>query len=144
MSETKAVTGVSELDAMKAEIAKLRAENDKLSAKKGKAGKPTLKVANGGGVSVYGLARFPTTLYPEQMLTLLGMAEEIKAFIETNAKDLKARDESKDAYFARTGKSPLPAKGEVSDADETNGAAAGIAGSVKAGVSGMAVVRRVA
>ena len=124
---------------MQAEIAKLRAANAALAPKKGK---PTMKVSNGGGVSVYGLGRFPFTFYREQLETFLGMGEELKAFAEAHKAELKVKDETKEAYFARTGKSPLPAKGEVSDADETNGAAAGIPGAQV--VKGAVVIRRVA
>jgi hypothetical protein len=51
-----------------------------------------MKVSEKGGVSVYGLGRFPVTLYQEQWTKLLAMAEEIKSFIEENRSKLKAKE----------------------------------------------------
>jgi hypothetical protein len=51
----------------------------------------TLRVSEKGGVSVYGLGRFPVTLYKEQWLRLLGMADEIRMFIEENDASLKTK-----------------------------------------------------
>ena len=76
---------------MQAELERLRAENEAL--KQGKTGRPTLKVSEKGAVSVYGLGRFPVTLYAEQWLKLLGMAEEIRQFIEANRARLKVKGE---------------------------------------------------
>ena len=45
-----------------------------------------------GAVSVYGLGRFPVTLYKEQWLKLLDMSDAIRAFIAANAGQLKAKD----------------------------------------------------
>ena len=76
---------------MKSELERLRAENEKLKADK-KSGRPTsLKVSEKGGVSVYGMGRFPVTLYKEQWLKLLDMADEIRAFIAENAAKLKTK-----------------------------------------------------
>jgi len=75
---------------VKAELERLRAENEQL--KKGGAGRSTLKVSEKGGVSVYGLGRFPVTLYKEQWLRLLDMADEIRAFIRDNEPKLKAKE----------------------------------------------------
>jgi hypothetical protein len=75
---------------LKAELEKLRAENDRL--KNRGAGRPTgLKVSEKGGVSVYGLGRFPVTLYKEQWAKLLDMADEIRAFIKENEGKLKSK-----------------------------------------------------
>jgi hypothetical protein len=72
------------------ELERLRAEN---AALKGRASRGiTLKVSEKGGVSVYGLGRFPVTLYKEQWLKLLAMADEIRRFIDENAKRLKTRE----------------------------------------------------
>ena len=73
----------------KAELERLRAENAALKARQG--GIPRFKVSEKGGVSVYGLGRFPVTLYKEQWLKLLGMAEEIKQFIAENEAKLKVK-----------------------------------------------------
>ena len=52
----------------------------------------TFKVSEKGGVSVYGLGRFPVTLYKEQWTKLLAMADEIRAFIKENDAKLKAKE----------------------------------------------------
>jgi hypothetical protein len=72
------------------ELERLRAENARLkkSASKG----VSLKVSEKGGVSVYGLGRFPVTLYKEQWTKLLDMADDIRAFIRDNESALKAKE----------------------------------------------------
>ena len=62
-------------DDMKAELERLRAENAALKATKTAAGSLSLKVSEKGALSVYGMGRFPVTLYKEQWLKLLGIAE---------------------------------------------------------------------
>jgi len=57
-------------------------------------GKLEFRVGEKGGVSVYGLGRFPVTLYYEQWLKLLDTAEELKAFMESNKSRLKLRSQS--------------------------------------------------
>jgi len=76
-------------DDVKAELERLRAENANLkrTASRG----ITLKVSEKGGVSVYGLGRFPVTLYKEQWTKLLDMADEIRAFIRDNDASLKTK-----------------------------------------------------
>ena len=76
---------------LKAELERLRAENEKLKAANKRAG--SLKISEKGGVSVYGLGRFPVTLYPEQWERLLGMADQIRDFIEENKDQLKWKRE---------------------------------------------------
>lgn len=66
---------------LKAEIERLRAENEALKKPRGQM---SLKVSEKGGLSVYGLGRFPVTLYREQWEKLLGMADEIRTFIREN------------------------------------------------------------
>lgn len=67
-----------------------RAENEAL--KKGnRGGAMSMKVSEKGAVSVYGLGRFPVTLYQEQWAKLLGMADQIKEFIEENRSKLKVK-----------------------------------------------------
>lgn len=74
---------------LKAELERLKAENERL---KGDRGRTTgLKVSEKGGVSVYGLGRFPVTLYKEQWIKLLNMADEIRAFIKDNDARLKTK-----------------------------------------------------
>lgn len=74
---------------LQAEIERLRAENEKL--KTGKADPIKIKVSQKGAVSVYGLGRFPVTLYKEQWLQLLGLEKDIRAFIEANNEKLKVK-----------------------------------------------------
>ena len=75
---------------MQAELERLRAENEALKQGK-RAGSVSFKVSEKGAVSVYGLGRFPVTLYQEQWLKLLALAEEIKQFIEENRGKLKLK-----------------------------------------------------
>jgi hypothetical protein len=75
---------------MKAELERLRAENAKLKTKD-KSG-VTLKVSEKGAVSLYGMGRFPVTLYKEQWLRLLASAAEIEAFIHENDSKLKTKE----------------------------------------------------
>ena len=75
---------------MKAELERLRNENAAL--KKGASAGVRLKVSEKGAVSVYGMGRFPVTLYQEQWLKLLGMADEIRAFIAANEAQLKKKE----------------------------------------------------
>lgn len=74
---------------LKAELERLKAENAQLKAQKG--GSARLKVSEKGGVSVYGLGRFPVTLYKEQWLRLLDMGDEIRDFIKQNEAALKTK-----------------------------------------------------
>jgi hypothetical protein len=79
-------------DDMKAELERLRAENESLKNKKGARGTLSMKVSEKGALSVYGMGRFPVTLYKEQWLKLLGIADELKAFIDENDSRLKTKD----------------------------------------------------
>jgi hypothetical protein len=77
-------------DDLRAELERLRQENEAL--KKGATRGVSLKVSEKGGVSVYGLGRFPVTLYKEQWTKLLDMADEIRAFIKAHEPQLKAKE----------------------------------------------------
>jgi hypothetical protein len=74
---------------MKAELERLRAENSRLK-QRGSRG-VSMKVSEKGGVSIYGLGRFPVTLYKEQWEKLLDMSDDIRAFIQENASKLKIK-----------------------------------------------------
>jgi hypothetical protein len=74
---------------LKAELHRLRSENEAL--KRGTTKGVSLKVSEKGGVSVYGLGRFPVTLYKEQWTKLLDMSEEIRAFIAAHQAELKTK-----------------------------------------------------
>jgi hypothetical protein len=74
---------------MQAELERLRSENEALKAtqKRGL----NLKVSPKGGLSVYGLGRFPVTLYQEQWARLLDAEAEIRQFLRDHAGELKAK-----------------------------------------------------
>jgi hypothetical protein len=77
---------------LKAELERLRAENEQLKNRPARG--TSLKVSEKGGVSVYGLGRFPVTLYKEQWAKLLAMADDIKTFIKEHDAELKTKPES--------------------------------------------------
>jgi hypothetical protein len=76
---------------LRAEVERLKAENESLK-RRPRSGATSIKISEKGGVSVYGLGRFPVTLYKEQWQKLLGMADEIKTFIAENNDKLKAKE----------------------------------------------------
>jgi hypothetical protein len=71
------------------ELERLRQENERLKRERSRG--MTLKVSEKGGVSVYGLGRFPVTLYKEQWLKLLELTDDIRAFIKDNEGKLKSK-----------------------------------------------------
>ncbi len=75
---------------LRLEIERLKAENAQL--KKPARGSMSLKVSEKGALSVYGLGRFPVTLYREQWDKLLGMADHIRQFIQENDSSLKKKE----------------------------------------------------
>jgi hypothetical protein len=77
-------------DDIKAELERLRRENENL--KKGASQGVRMKVSEKGALSVYGMGRFPVTLYKEQWLKLLNMSDDIRAFITENDARLKAKE----------------------------------------------------
>ena len=74
---------------LQAEIERLRAENESLKRPRGQT---SLRVREKGALSVYGLGRFPVTLYREQWEKLLGMTDEIRRFIQENDHLLKKKE----------------------------------------------------
>ncbi len=74
---------------MRTELERLRAENEAL--KKSSSKGLSMRVSEKGALSVYGLGRFPVTLYKEQWLRLLEMSEEIRSFIRQNEAQLKTK-----------------------------------------------------
>lgn len=74
-----------------AELERLRAENEALK-KAAKPGGVSFKVSEKGAVSVYGMGRFPVTLYVEQWEKLLARADELRAFIDENRSKLKKKE----------------------------------------------------
>ena len=81
---------MSDEDELKAELERLKAENASLKARGSKG--VSMKVSEKGGVSIYGLGRFPVTLYQEQWLKLLDLGEDIRAFIKENEGRLKKKE----------------------------------------------------
>ena len=75
---------------LRAEVERLRAEVETL--KRPARGQMSLKVSEKGGLSVYGLGRFPVTLYREQWEKLLGLADSIRQFIQENDRLLKKKE----------------------------------------------------
>ena len=76
---------------MQAELARLKAENDTLRTAKASSTTISLKVSEKGAVSVYGMGRFPVTLYREQWEKLLAQAPKIRDFINANAAGLSTK-----------------------------------------------------
>lgn len=74
-----------------AELERLKAENEAL--KHPQRGTISFKVSEKGAVSVYGLGRFPVTLYKEQWLKLLAAADQVKTFIQENDHLLKKKEQ---------------------------------------------------
>ena len=77
-------------DALQAELERLKAENAALKAQATRG--TSIKVSEKGGVSVYGLGRFPVTLYKEQWAKLLDLADDIRTFIKQHDAELKAKE----------------------------------------------------
>jgi len=75
---------------LRAELARLQKENAAL--KQGAARGVSMKVSEKGGLSIYGLGRFPVTLYKEQWTKLLDLSDEIRQFIAANEGKLKSKD----------------------------------------------------
>ncbi|MBV8845063.1 MAG: hypothetical protein JO307_19830 [Bryobacterales bacterium] len=78
---------------LRAELERLRSENEALKKKPAR-GQISLRVSEKGALSVYGLGRFPVTLYREQWEKLLGISDEIRDFIRDNESALKKKDAS--------------------------------------------------
>jgi hypothetical protein len=76
---------------LKAELERLKADNEQLKSQRGRS--VGLKVSEKGGVSVYGLGRFPVTLYKEQWSKLLALSDQILEFIKEHDAELKAKPE---------------------------------------------------
>lgn len=91
-------TDVTKLSAkdMVAYVAWLQEENSRLRTEKAAAGKLSCKVSEKGAVSVYGMGRFPVTLYREQWERLFAHQEQITGFIVANAKMLSTKEEKKE------------------------------------------------
>ena len=91
-------TNVSKLNAKElAEyVAWLQAENARIRTEKAQAGKLSLKVSSKGAVSVYGMGRFPVTLYREQWERLIAYAPQIEKFMVDNAALLSSKGDKEE------------------------------------------------
>lgn len=78
---------------MQTELERLRAENTALKTRSSTG--LSLKVSAKGGVSIYGLGRFPVTLYKEQWVRLLAITDDIRTFMQENDAQLKTKEEKK-------------------------------------------------
>jgi len=88
---------MTEIDTMKAMIEALKLENAKLAQNAKKERSLSFKVGKSGGISVYGLQKFPVTLYVKQWEKLFAVQADLKAFIETHGADIVAATEAKEA-----------------------------------------------
>jgi hypothetical protein len=77
-----------------AELERLKAENEALKEKQKRGSAVSMKVSEKGAVSVYGLGRFPVTLYQEQWSKLLSLSDDIRQFIEENKAALKVKEQA--------------------------------------------------
>jgi len=75
---------------MKQELERLRAENAALKQTSAKG--LSMKISEKGGLSIYGLGRFPVTLYKEQWKKLLDLKDDIMAFLVANDAQLKTKE----------------------------------------------------
>jgi len=75
---------------LRKELEKLKAENEALKNRGAKG--VSMKVSEKGAVSIYGMGRFPVTLYQEQWIKLLDMSDDIRAFIKENEAKLKKKE----------------------------------------------------
>lgn len=107
-------TTAEEVAKMKAEMERLRAENTALKNQERAVKSLSLKVSEKGALSVYGLGRFPVTLYKEQWARLLDITDDIRAFIKDNDARLKTKEKAeKDEKADKSEKSEKPAKSDA-------------------------------
>jgi hypothetical protein len=89
----RAVTPAAPAETLEQKLARLEAENARLKADSAKTQQLKLKVAEKGGVSLYGLnTKYPVTLYAEQWFKVLDIGDSIRDFIEKNRQFLKWKD----------------------------------------------------
>lgn len=93
MTQILAAMANMSLPEIRAELARLQAENEQLKAKK--AGQLSFKVSSKGALSVYGLGRFPVTLYVGQWKRLIEAVSRIEAFMADNAGTLSIEKPAK-------------------------------------------------
>jgi hypothetical protein len=89
--DAKRTGGTTMTEPTKEELLARIAELEKKAAGPKRSGALEFRVGEKGGVSVYGLGRFPVTLYYEQWNRLLGVADDLRAFLEENKPRLKLK-----------------------------------------------------
>jgi len=90
MPKTESTTNHMSEEQMKQELERLRAENAALKQTSAKG--LSMKISEKGGLSIYGLGRFPVTLYKEQWKKLLDLKDDIMAFLAANDAQLKTKE----------------------------------------------------
>jgi hypothetical protein len=86
-----AISGETDMAEPSYEELKARVEElEKSQARK--RGSLEFRVSEKGGMSVYGLGRFPVTLYYEQWIRLLEQTEQIREFLEANKASMKLKN----------------------------------------------------
>jgi hypothetical protein len=78
-------------ETMREELERLKAENEMLKNKTSRAGQLWLKISEKGALSLYGLGRFPVTLYMEQWERVLNYGDDIRKFIEEHRHEFKTK-----------------------------------------------------
>jgi hypothetical protein len=91
MPPTETIKTVDPQAELRAQIAALTAQNEVLKARAEKSSSLSVKIGEKGGLSVYGLGRFPVTLYKSQWIRLLVANEMIAAFIKAHDSELKEK-----------------------------------------------------
>ena len=97
MTKDETAKMVAKFQELQSQLKRAEAENEALAAKLAKSPKMKVKIGKKGGISVYGLGRFPITLYREQWPRLWSMQSDIDAFIDANTANLKYKDTDDEA-----------------------------------------------
>lgn len=109
---------------------------DNIGLQRRTAGNLSLKVSIGGAISVYGLGRFPVTLYKQQMDKFIGMVPEIERFMAEHASELSTgKDDARFAGVKEKRKADEKAKAvQASQANRSNGEPSAPGGNREQGV----------
>ncbi len=78
-------------ETMREELERLKAENELLKSKSSRSGQLWLKISEKGALSLYGLGRFPVTLYMEQWERVLNFSDDIRKFIQEHRHEFKTK-----------------------------------------------------
>ncbi len=110
---------------LQAYLETLKAENSTLRAAAATSHRVSMKISDKGALSVYGVGRFPVTLYRGQWERILAQQDAIKAFLEANASKLatKTPDSPKAPQAPSPSPSQAPSSGEPGEFDHLGGKA---------------------